>query len=480
MLARLLPLLSRTLRFSLVLILLSGTATAGEWESGSGLGGTGHAADGPGIGGTGLTMDGQEADGTGLGGTGRVADGGTGIGGTGLIGTITAFGSIWVNGEEVHYSEDLPVGIYERQSTPQDLRIGQVVEVEADERQGRLMARRIDVRHAVAGVIESIDRQRNEIVVLGQHIRLPEDDATTSNLRVGDRIGVSGLRDGQGRIIASHLDTPPEGTPAFVRGPVERIEGDRMIIGGAEFELPAGQSRQGLTRGREVTLYGRQEGSRLRPTRMKLAQEIPFAGRVERLSVEGFVGPQGRRIAGLRLPDGAKGFRPGQRIVIDGRIGRNHQLRRDGLKIRSAPFKGRRKSHRPDDVPKRQDATRPPGTGRGMAPPGARARPHANRDKGRPRLQGRPLGPARNRPPRGMEGQRPPRIRPGMDRGARPLRGNSRDGKMRPFQRGQERFKPKRGFTPPRQRNLQRRPAFPRKGRRPPAGNRGGGKGRRR
>ncbi|MGE5155712.1 MAG: hypothetical protein ACM3ST_17085, partial [Bdellovibrio bacteriovorus] len=131
------------LLFSLLAAVLAVVTAAAEPEPGRGLGGTGLTADdvGSGIGGTGHQPSGD----------------GRGIGGTGIVGTIRAFGSIWVNGVEVHYWEDQPVTIYDRPGTPRDLRIGQVVAVEARVQAGRLVAGAIEVRHAVMGPIAAVN-----------------------------------------------------------------------------------------------------------------------------------------------------------------------------------------------------------------------------------------------------------------------------------------------------------------------------------
>ena len=76
-----------------------------------GIGGTGDVALKPGIGGTGI-------------------DNG-GIGGTGIVGVITGFASICVNGVEVHYDESMPVNDNGQTVKTGVLALGQVVVVKA-------------------------------------------------------------------------------------------------------------------------------------------------------------------------------------------------------------------------------------------------------------------------------------------------------------------------------------------------------------
>src|SRR6185369_3233583 len=94
-------------------------ASAVNQASAPGLGGTGVASGG--IGGTGIRTGG-------IGGTG-ISNGG--IGGTGIVGVITGFASICVNGVEVHYGADTPVLADGRQAQAGDLAVGQVVAVSA-------------------------------------------------------------------------------------------------------------------------------------------------------------------------------------------------------------------------------------------------------------------------------------------------------------------------------------------------------------
>ncbi len=108
-------------------------------------------AQGQGIGGTGY----QPGEGNGIGGTGAPQSQATGI-----VGTITGFGSILVNNYEVDYSAETQTksdldDVHEAKA----LRIGQVVEIEADGQGQRVRARRIAVRYEVAGPIE-FDRPR--------------------------------------------------------------------------------------------------------------------------------------------------------------------------------------------------------------------------------------------------------------------------------------------------------------------------------
>lgn len=283
----------------------------------------------PGIGGTGAP--GTKAPG--IGGTGNVA-GTPGIGGTGIIGTVTGFGSILVNGFKVDYAPDMPIGFKDATVRPDALRIGQVVEIEASGSGNRLQARRISIRHEVAGPIERIDHARRVAVVFGQRIQIPSGIVFTAagsrrltidDLRVGDHIDVSGLRQANGVIAASHVDKTGPGAAAVIRGRVTSSDPSGFSVNGMRVEAPRSAIRRALVSGQDVLIVGTAVGGKLRARRVNPAPTRPFEGRVAQLSIEGYVT---RAISGgvaigvvpiTRLPASAR-LRAGDRIILDGPV----------------------------------------------------------------------------------------------------------------------------------------------------------------
>lgn len=335
------------LLIAVLCVLVGAGLAAGESDLGRGLGGTGLTADdrGSGIGGTGYQPSGD----------------GRGIGGTGIVGTVRAFGSIWVNGVEVHYWEDQPVTIYDRPGTPKDLRVGQVVAVEARLQAGRLVADAVDVRHAVVGPIAAVDGRAGTMKVLDQRIRMPQGDPLNGALRQGDWVAVSGLPDAKGTIVASHLARPPEGLEPFVRGHVERVDASGLVIGGQRYALPADVPPSAIPVGADLTLYGEPEGNTLRGNRVRIGSELPFSGRVRNFLVEGFVDASGRRVAALTLPDTAYRPNTGERVVVQGRFGLDGRLESDSLRVLSAPSGLDRFRLRLEDLDRDGAARRPAG-----------------------------------------------------------------------------------------------------------------------
>lgn len=144
-----------------------------------------------GIGGTGI------GDGNGNGGIG-----GTGIG-TGFIGRIDAFGSIWVNGEEIFYDPDIPVQFGGLEGDISDLKIGHVVQVVAHpDKSGVLQATRLSVRFAVVGEVQSVTM--DTATIFDEPVIFP---ANSPRPKPGEMLAVSGFQRSDGTIIASRIDT---------------------------------------------------------------------------------------------------------------------------------------------------------------------------------------------------------------------------------------------------------------------------------
>jgi cytoskeletal protein CcmA (bactofilin family) len=142
--------------------------------------------------------------GTGTGGNDTGGGGGGGIGGTGMAyGTITGFGSVWVNGVEFSTSgTDIRIDD-SGNHTQGELRIGMVVRVDGSI--ANKTATTISVDDAVKGTVESvIDADR--LVVMGQTVQM--DAGTTREgapFARGDSVEVHGLVVGDGSIAAGYV-----------------------------------------------------------------------------------------------------------------------------------------------------------------------------------------------------------------------------------------------------------------------------------
>ena len=166
------------------------------------------ALQAPGLGGTGAVA---KVDPGGIGGTGQVAQEGSGIGGTGIVGVVTGFASVCVNGVEVEIEPDTPVGRDGQDAGLRDLSVGQLVVVRAQGTGTELTAQRIEVMHAVVGPVEQIDVEAQALRVLGQRVRVLAA-ADLMPLRPGDWVRVSGHRLADGEVRASRVQALPTGT----------------------------------------------------------------------------------------------------------------------------------------------------------------------------------------------------------------------------------------------------------------------------
>ena len=146
---------------------------------------------------------------SGLGGTGMLATKGNdtdnGLGGTGIIGEITGYGSIFVNGIEVEYNDETPFTINGNTASPQQLNIGDVVEVLTTDSNNYTFARVINLRHEVIGVVESVDPETFSFTVSGQTVV----QSTEKNMmpEIGKAVAISGFRIDE-KTISSTRVTP--------------------------------------------------------------------------------------------------------------------------------------------------------------------------------------------------------------------------------------------------------------------------------
>lgn len=154
-----------------------------------------------------------------------------GIGGTGnnpdvAVGTITQFGSVWVNGVEYQVSADTTIRIDGSRASESELREGMVVRVD-----GSISGKRageITVDGAVKGFVEQVI-DANQIVVMGQTIQIDPSTLFENGVRpvAGDRVDVHGLVAGDGVIAGGYIErkTPAPTLPFAVKGIVKNHQG---------------------------------------------------------------------------------------------------------------------------------------------------------------------------------------------------------------------------------------------------------------
>jgi hypothetical protein len=262
------------------LALAESLCNAGNTGKTGGIGGTGHAEAGC------IANKQVEGNKGGIGGTGNLATA-DGIGGTGIIGVITDFGSIWVNGIRVQYDATTPVQANDVTMAADKLALGQVVAVEATGSGNVMRAEQITVLHVVTGSIEEIDLVQNQMKVLGQAIRVTSatHNIALKDLKIGDPVRISGLRESHGTIVASRVDPAPRDVME-VTGRVDKLTNNSFNIG----DLPVSAAAiKGLAVGREVRVAGTWDGQRFHAQHIKIEPVLPFDGKIEQLSLQGYV-----------------------------------------------------------------------------------------------------------------------------------------------------------------------------------------------
>jgi hypothetical protein len=210
---------------------LQHTAVCRFTPSGDGLGGTGVGSDAllrlvdanedRGIGGTGVS---ENTDQRGLGGTGATArNEDRGIGGTGIVGVVTGFASICVNGYDVTVNDQTTVTVEGIPATPADIKLGQLVEIEAFVADGKYAAAVVNVRMAVAGPVTSVAADKSSLVVAGQTVQVAGfgGSASARDLSPGQWVAVSGLRRADDTVVGTSIvPLPRAGREVMVAGPV--------------------------------------------------------------------------------------------------------------------------------------------------------------------------------------------------------------------------------------------------------------------
>src|SRR5437879_3639227 len=148
-------------------------------------------------------------------------------------GTITGFGSIYVNG--VHFQTSSATIRKNGQTVAESqLAVGEVARVkgEKNDTDGTGVADSIDVDESVVGPIAAIDTTNSVVTVLGQTVKINTgtsfsmdvQPASLAGLKVGDVIRVSGLIDSSGNIVASRIERTGASAELQVLGTVASLD----------------------------------------------------------------------------------------------------------------------------------------------------------------------------------------------------------------------------------------------------------------
>ena len=143
-----------------------------------------------------------------------------GIGGTGIVGTLSGFGSIFVNGVEVEIGPQTRLTVNGQGVQDHPFSIGETVEILAADANPHTHALRLNIRHQIIGPLADWDPVNGIAVILDQKIQFnPGDDSW----RPGQTLAVSGYTDASGIIQARHSMVLKE-RRILLRGEPERIK----------------------------------------------------------------------------------------------------------------------------------------------------------------------------------------------------------------------------------------------------------------
>ncbi len=272
----------------------------------------------------------------GIGGTG--GGGGGGIGGTGVAyGTITGFGSVWVNG--VRYESNTTVFKRDDDNASQsDLRVGMVARVEGS----GTTATTISVDSALKGRVEAVSG--DQFTVLGQTVQADAQTVFEDGVRpvVGDYVEVHGLPVQAGVIAAGYIErksalaTPPFTVTGFVS--TQNNTNATLTIGtltvqyaGADLsDIPVGTWVGALVEVKGTACAGNPvcgtlTASKIEPAgpRISSSAKAEIEGFVASLTTDGFM-LGGQRVvltAGTQFEDGlASDLVVGAKVEVEGPI----------------------------------------------------------------------------------------------------------------------------------------------------------------
>ena len=158
--------------------------------------------DSSGFGGTGK----QQEHTSGFGGTGKSSPG---FGGTGIVGTITQFGSIWVNGIEIGYGSKTEIS--SELSTSDSLKKGKQVVLETLPLKDKTITKSIRIFYPIAG--EITDKTPDMLVINHQYkVALQPDTLKDQNLNeeLGSFVAISGYQVAENDWVATRLNLNPD------------------------------------------------------------------------------------------------------------------------------------------------------------------------------------------------------------------------------------------------------------------------------
>lgn len=238
------------------------------------------SGDGSGIGGTGVTLPVKSES---LAQRSREEE--SGIGGTGIVGIISGFGSICVNGVEIHYDAATPI-VENGITTNANLALGQTVSILATSDAQNYHAQEIHLLHEIKGAVESVDANNEIFHVLGQTVHLPE--TLLEKIAVGDKVVISGNRLSDGSVEATRIEKYDTLNTVSLIGSLEMDHSSNHFhIGNQKIELP--QDHTSVKVGDEISVQGMLKDNVLHVEKIEQSPRWSFSNRVDQLLLQGYI-----------------------------------------------------------------------------------------------------------------------------------------------------------------------------------------------
>jgi hypothetical protein len=201
-----------------------------------------------------------------------------GILGTGIVGTITDLGSIYVNGQHIRFAPDFAVADGITVTTAHQLRPGHTVAVVAMPDEEGWQASYVRQITPLVGPVQSLSS--DGFTILGTPV--VTSGSAENDLKVGDWVAVSGLWNA-GQVMASRVEPAPEDSPARIEGSViDVVAGQPLTIGGTRI---AGLLPRHLQEGDVVRVSGSATQESLQATSLETGV---FAGKPQVVLSEGY------------------------------------------------------------------------------------------------------------------------------------------------------------------------------------------------
>ncbi len=219
-----------------------------------------------------------------------------GIGGTGIVGLLTDFGSLMVNGLRVELTSATQFLSPFGPISESDIAVGAPLTILSNRSADRYVASSVQFSYPLVGPVAL--GPDGAITVNGAPVR-PEP-GMIGDLTFGTRAVVSGIWSPSG-LIASRVDPAVTQGTDMIAGVVARGGPTGLLIEGVPVQPPGAAARPAT--GEYATAFGRHDGTRFMAAQLDRGRFAVAPVGMRQLSVEGFLEPvrenPGFRIAGL-------------------------------------------------------------------------------------------------------------------------------------------------------------------------------------